>query len=218
LLSILGGLIALLVRAELWTPGPTIISARSIQPGVHAARRDHDLPVHHPEHPGGDRQLRPADDARGQGRGVPAAEPGELVLWVVGAVFFVLAMHAVGGVDTGWTFYTPYSHETNTLGHPGSRCVHPRLQLDLHGPELHRDDPQAAAAGHGLVRMPLFCSGRSTRRAIIQVLATPVIGITLLLLAVERVFQVGIFDPASAATRCSTSTSSGSTRTRPSTS
>ncbi len=67
-------------------------------------------------------------------------------------------------------------------------------------------------------RMPLFLWALYAT-AIIQVLATPVLGITLLLLIMERLLHVGIFDPKpTAAIRCSSSTSSGSIPTRPSTS
>ena len=54
-------------------------------------------------------------------------------------------------------------------------------------------------------------SGRSTPPAIL-VLATPVLAMTLVLLAVERLFGIGIFDPRSAAIRCCSSTCSGSIR------
>ena len=74
------------------------------------------------------------------------------------------------------------------------------------------------APGMGWFDMPLFVWGIYST-AIIQVLATPVLGITLVLLMLERVFGIGIFDPqASAAIRFCSSTSSGSTRTRPCTS
>jgi cytochrome c oxidase subunit 1 len=66
-------------------------------------------------------------------------------------------------------------------------------------------------------RMPLFVWAIYAT-AVIQVLATPVLAITLLLLIIERALGIGIFDPAWAATRCCSSTSSGSTATRPSTS
>ena len=54
--------------------------------------------------------------------------------------------------------------------------------------------------------------------SLVQILGTPVIAITLLMLVLERGLGFGIFDPRSAATRCSSSTCSGSTRTRRSTS
>ena len=74
------------------------------------------------------------------------------------------------------------------------------------------------APGMGWFDMPLFAVGIYAT-AIIQVLATPVLGITLVLLMIERVFQHRhLRSRASAATRCCSSTSSGSTRTRPCTS
>jgi cytochrome c oxidase subunit 1 len=73
------------------------------------------------------------------------------------------------------------------------------------------------APGMNWRRLPLFIWGIYAT-SVIQVLATPVLAITLLLLIMERALGIGIFDPRSAATRCSSSTSSGSTRTRPSTS
>jgi cytochrome c oxidase subunit 2 len=50
-----------------------------LQQGLHAARRHHGVPVHHPGGPGGDRQHPAAADARGQGRRVPQAQPAELL-------------------------------------------------------------------------------------------------------------------------------------------
>jgi cytochrome c oxidase subunit 1 len=86
-------------------------------------------------------------------------------------------------------------HADGHRGHPDhAGRVHPRLQLDLHRPQLHRHDPQDAARGHGLVPLPLMLWALYAT-AIIQILATPVLGITLLLLIVERVFEIGIFDP-----------------------
>ena len=74
------------------------------------------------------------------------------------------------------------------------------------------------APGMGWFDMPLFVWGIYST-AIIQVLATPVLGITLVLLMLERVFSRSVFSiRRSAATRCCSSTSSGSIRTRPSTS
>jgi cytochrome c oxidase subunit 1 len=66
-------------------------------------------------------------------------------------------------------------------------------------------------------RMPLFLWATYST-SIIQVLATPVLGITLLLLIAERTMHIGIFDPNTTAIRLPTSTFSGSTATRPCTS
>ena len=74
------------------------------------------------------------------------------------------------------------------------------------------------APGLTWFRLPLFIWSLYAT-SVILVLATPVLAMTLLLIALERLFGVGIFDPgAAAAIRCCSSTCSGSTRTPPSTS
>ena len=117
--------------------------------------------------------------------------------WLIGMVLFLVAILA-GGLDTGWTFYTPYSTDPISGVHGviprHRRRVHSRLQLDLHRPQLHRHHPQAAPTGDGWFQMPLMLWALYST-AIIQVLATPVLGITLLLLAIERSFGIGIFSP-----------------------
>ena len=74
------------------------------------------------------------------------------------------------------------------------------------------------APGMTWFRMPLFVWANYAT-SLIQVLGTPVLAITIVLLVVERVFHLGIFDPAlRRRPRAASSTSSGSTRTRPCTS
>ncbi len=116
-------------------------------------------------------------------------------LWIIGAIFFVIALGS-GGLDTGWTFYTPYSTTTDTAVIAatmgafilGFSSIFTGLNFIV---TLHKMRPP----GMTWFRMPLFLWGLYAT-AVIQVLATPVLGITLLLLIVERAFQVGIFDPA----------------------
>ena len=112
--------------------------------------------------------------------------------------FFAVASALVGGVDTGWTFYTPYS----TMTEPGHwKVVFMILgafilgfSSILTGLNFVVTVHKLRAPGMGWFDMPLFVWG-IYGAAIIQVLATPVIGITLLLLIMERVFHIGIFDP-----------------------
>jgi cytochrome c oxidase subunit 1 len=73
------------------------------------------------------------------------------------------------------------------------------------------------APGLTWFRLPLFVWTHYAT-SIIMVLGTPVIAITVLLLGLERGFHIGIFDPSLGGDPCSSSTCSGSTRTRPSTS
>jgi cytochrome c oxidase subunit 1 len=116
-------------------------------------------------------------------------------LWLTGATFAVVSI-IVGAVDTGWTFYTPYSTTTGTavismtLGAfiLGFSSIFTGLNFIV---TIHKMRPE----GMTWFRMPLFLWGIYST-AIIQVLATPVLGITLLLLIAERTLGVGIFDPA----------------------
>ncbi|HKX45473.1 MAG TPA: cytochrome c oxidase subunit I [Planctomycetota bacterium] len=117
-------------------------------------------------------------------------------LWIIGAVFFLTAL-MTGGLDTGWTFYTPYSStytDTSVIAAVlgafvlGFSSIFTGINFMV---TLHKMRPQ----GMTWFRMPLFLWGIYAT-AVIQVLATPVLGITLLLLTVERGLGVGIFDPA----------------------
>ena len=64
-----------------------------------------------------------------------------------------------GGVDTGWTFYHPAQHALpqHPRNHGGDGRLHRWLQLHLHRPELHRDHPPHARAGHDLVPAAAVC-------------------------------------------------------------
>jgi cytochrome c oxidase subunit 1 len=191
----LGGLFALLLRTELLTPGPTVMSADTynkmftlhgavmiflfIIPGIPATLGNFVLPL----------MLGAKDVA------LPRLNLASFWLWMGGAVFAVLSI-LLGGVDTGWTFYTPYSTTTGTavvsltLGAfiLGFSSIFTGLNFIV---TIHKMRPE----GMTWFKMPLFLWGIYST-AIIQVLATPVLGITLLLLMAERVFGVGIFDPA----------------------
>ncbi len=118
-------------------------------------------------------------------------------IYVFGSLFAVSAV-LLGGVDTGWTFYTPYS-STAAADHTnivlmvtgvfilGFSSIFTGLNFVV---TVHK----LRCPGMGWFDMPLFVWAMYAT-AIIQVLATPVIGITTLLLVFERIFGVGIFDP-----------------------
>ena len=116
-------------------------------------------------------------------------------LYIAGAIITLTAM-ITGGVDTGWTFYTPFSttySNTNVIGAAigifisGFSSILTGLNFIV---TIHR----MRAPGMTWRRLPLFCwSNYAT--AIIMVMGTPVIAITLLLVALERAFHIGIFDP-----------------------
>ena len=73
-------------------------------------------------------------------------------IYMLGGLFTLYALVA-GGVDTGWTFYTPFStvSSTTNVDPDGARHLHHRLLVDPHRPELHRHDPPDARAGDDLV-------------------------------------------------------------------
>ncbi|HEY1718324.1 MAG TPA: cytochrome c oxidase subunit I [Verrucomicrobiae bacterium] len=116
-------------------------------------------------------------------------------LFIIGGAF---VMHAIiiGGVDTGWTFYAPYSTAySNThviemaagifIAGFGSILTGLNFIVTIH---------KLRAPGMTWFRMPIFLwSMYST--SIILVLATPVLAITLALMALERFWGIGIFDP-----------------------
>jgi cytochrome c oxidase subunit I len=190
-----GGIAALLVRTELWSSGPTIVSNDTynrfftvhgaimvflvIIPSIPAALGNFVLPL----------QLGAKDVA------FPKLNLMSFYIYVFGAVLAVGAI-LIGGVDTGWTFYTPYSSSTG-----GSVLVMVTAVFILGFSSIftgmnfivtvHKLRPP----GMTWFRLPLFLWGIYST-SIIQVMATPVLAITLLLLIMERVINVGIFDPA----------------------
>jgi len=124
----------------------------------------------------------------------PRLNLSSFYLWIFGAIFFVLALCG-SGLDTGWTFYTPYSTTTDTsvimatLGAfiLGFSSIFTGLNFIV---TINTMRPP----GMTWFRMPLFLWA-TYATSIIQVLATPVLGITLLLLIAERTMQIGIFNP-----------------------
>src|SRR5712692_3952845 len=124
----------------------------------------------------------------------PRLNLASFYLWLAGAVMAVTSM-IVGAVDTGWTFYVPYSTTTS-----GSVTLMTMAVFVLGfssiatGLNFIATVHKLRAPGMGWFDMPLFVWGIYAT-AIIQVLATPVLGITLVLLALERFFNIGIFDP-----------------------
>ncbi len=118
-------------------------------------------------------------------------------IYVAGSIFGVIAIVG-GGVDTGWTFYTPYSTTTDADHWRVLFVVLAAFILGfssiLTGLNFIVTTHKLRAPGMGWFDMPLLVWALYST-SIIQVLATPVIGITLLLLMIERVLHIGIFDP-----------------------
>ena len=195
---LLGGIFALLVRTQLLVPEGLIMDQNDynkaftmhggimvflvIIPSIPAALGNFVLPI----------MLGAKDVA------FPRLNLFSYHLWIVGAIFLVMSMFT-GGLDTGWTFYTPYSiDQQSAMGGVipavtgafilGFSSIFTGMNFIV---TIHRLRPK----GMTWFRMPLFLWSIYAT-AVIQVLATPVLGITLALLAVERAFGIGIFNPA----------------------
>lgn len=118
-------------------------------------------------------------------------------LYASGAVIVFLSLFTGGGpIDTGWTLYAPYSLRT-TVNVPLAVFGIFILGMSsvLTGVNLVTTSHRLRAPGLAWFRLPLFVWGVYAT-AWVQILATPVIGITLVLIMLERYFGVGVFDPA----------------------
>ncbi len=118
-------------------------------------------------------------------------------LFIIGGLLAVISILIPGGpADTGWTFYIPYSVRTNTNVIPALLAAFVLgFSSILTGLNFVTTIHRLRAPGMDWFKMPLF-SWSLYATAWVQILATPIIGITLLLVVFERVFGVGIFDPA----------------------
>jgi cytochrome c oxidase subunit 1 len=117
-------------------------------------------------------------------------------IYSVGGIFAVGAMVA-GGVDTGWTFYTPYSSTyANTYVMATAVGVFiSGFSSILTGLNFIVTIHKMRAPGLTWFRMPLFVWAHYAT-SIIQILGTPVVAIAIVLVALERAFRIGVFDPA----------------------
>jgi cytochrome c oxidase subunit I len=179
---LLGGILALLVRAHLFYADGALHGAVMvflfIIPSVPAALGNFLLPI----------MLGAKDVA------FPRLNLGSFYLWITGAIFFLVAL-VTTRIDTGWTFYTPYSIESSgavilaTMGVfiLGFSSIFTGLNFIV---TINTMRPP----GMTWFRMPLLLWALYST-SIIQVLATPVLGITMLLLAAEKLIGIGIFDP-----------------------
>jgi len=186
-----------LMRIEQLTMGPTIMTAQSynvlftvhgvimiflfVVPGLPAVFGNFFLPI-----------LIGARDVA-----FPRLNLASWYFFLAGALLAVLSLFTGHGApDTGWTFYAPYSLRTGTNV---TLAVFAAFVLGfssiLTGINFITTVHRLRAPGMTWFRMPLFCwSVYAT--AWVQLLATPIVGITLLLVIFERLFGIGIFDPA----------------------
>ncbi len=101
-----------------------------------------------------------------------------------------------GGVDTGWTFYTPYSstYANSNVILAALGAFFAGFSSILTGLNFIATIHKMRAPGMTWFRMPLFIWAHYAT-SIIQILGTPVVAITIILVALERLFHIGIFDP-----------------------
>jgi cytochrome c oxidase subunit I len=121
-----------------------------------------------------------------------------LLSWYLFIIGGSLALTALieGGVDTGWTFYTPYSSTFSNTNVVVAICgiFIAGFSSILTGLNFIVTVHKMRCPGMTWFRLPLFIWSMYAT-SIIFVLATPVLAITLTLVALERILGVGIFDP-----------------------
>jgi cytochrome c oxidase subunit I len=192
---LLGGVFALALRVELLTPERTVMDAITYNrlftmhgvvmiflfliPAIPSVFGNFILPI----------QIGARDLA------FPRLNLASFYVYAIGAIVTVCGMIA-GGTDTGWTFYTPYSSTTPTKVVPvlvgafilGTSSV-------LTGINFIATVHNLRARGLGWMRLPLF-TWSLYGTSLIMVIATPVLGITLLLVVLDHAFALGLFDPS----------------------
>jgi len=193
---LVGVSLGLLMRLELIAPGTHFISARTynsiftvhgvimiflfIIPGIPAVLGNFILPL----------QIGARDVS------FPRINLLSWWFYITGAAVILASLFTGGGApDTGWTFYVPYSIRTGTnvslavLG-----VVFLGVSSTLTGLNFITTIHRLRAPGMTWFRLPLFIWSLYAT-GWVQLLATPILGITLLLIIIERVFGVGFFDP-----------------------
>ena len=121
-----------------------------------------------------------------------------LLSWYIFALggLFILYSLVAGGIDTGWTFYTPYStlFSNSYVAAAATGIFITGFSSILTGLNFIVTIHKLRAPGMGWFRLRLFVWSHYAT-AIILVLATPVLALALALNIAERVFGIGIFDP-----------------------
>ncbi|HVY25708.1 MAG TPA: cbb3-type cytochrome c oxidase subunit I [Polyangiaceae bacterium] len=191
---LLGGIFALLVRVELLTPERTIMDAVTYNrlftlhgivmvfmfmiPAIPTVFGNFLLPI-----------MIGAKDVA-----FPRLNLASFYVYALGAAITLTAMIA-GGADMGWTFYTPYSTTSPSAVAPvGLGVFVLGLSSIMTGLNFIVTTHTLRARNLTWHKLPLFVWSIYAT-SIIQVLATPVLGMSLLLVAVDHAWGLGIFDP-----------------------
>jgi len=190
----LGGIFAVLIRLELWSPGRTIMGPDTYNqvftyhgtimvfmvliPMIPAAMGNFVLPM-----------MVGAKDVA-----FPRLNLLSYYIFVTGALI-ALSTLVFNKVDTGWTFYAPYSAKTgSSAGIMLMAAFVMGFSSILTGLNFIATIHKLRAPGLNWGRLPLFCWALYAT-SVIQLLATPVIALTVFLMTLEKVFGIGIFDP-----------------------
>lgn len=192
-----GVAIGILMRLEMISPGATIMNPDTynsfftlhgvimiflfIIPGIQATLGNFFLPL----------QIGAEDVA------FPRLNLLSWWVYIAGAIVALLSLFTGGGTpDTGWTFYAPYSLQSGTnvtMAVFGAFIL--GFSSILTGLNFIVTIHRMRAKGMTWFRMPLF-AWSSYATSWIQVLATPILSVTLLLVMAERLMNLGLFDPA----------------------
>jgi cytochrome c oxidase subunit 1 len=193
---VIGGLFAALIRLELLTPSGDVVQADTYNklftmhgvvmifffliPSIPAVLGNFLLPM----------MIGARDLA------FPRINLLSWYVYVVGALFTLWAM-ITGGVDTGWTFYTPYSTAvSSTKVIPTAIGIFiTGFSSILTGLNFIVTVHTMRAPGLTWFRLPLFVWAHYAM-SLIAILGTPVLTITIALVALERLLHLGVFDPA----------------------
>jgi len=194
---LLGITLGFLMRLEMLTPGPTIIDAQTynafftlhgiimiflfIIPGIPAVFGNFFLPI----------QIGAEDVS------FPRINMLSYYLYVTGGLLALgSTLFGNGMIDTGWTFYVPYSIRTGTdVVLPLTAAFILGFSSILTGLNFVTTMHRMRAPSMSMFQMPLFCWNLYAT-AWMQIIATPVIGITIVLVILERTMGFGIFDPS----------------------
>ncbi|MBI1881346.1 MAG: cytochrome c oxidase subunit I [Chloroflexi bacterium] len=193
---VLGGIYAMLIRLELLTPQADVLAGDMynkvftlhgfimifffLVPSIPATMGNFFIPL-----------MIGAKDLA-----FPRLNLASWYVYSVGGLFTVLVL-TLGGVDTGWTFYAPYSttYSNSYVILAGLGAFFAGFSSIFTGLNFIVTIHKIRAPGLTWFRLPLFVWAHYAT-SLIMILGTPVVAIAILLIAIERLFRIGIFDPA----------------------
>lgn len=191
---VIGGIAALLMRLELLTPASDLVQPETYNklftahgiimvwffliPSIPATLGNFLIP-----------QMIGAKDVA-----FPKLNLGSWYVFIIGGLLTLYAI-ARGGIDTGWTFYEPFSsmYSTTYVEAAGIGVFIVGFSSIMTGLNFIVTIHKMRAPGMTWFRLPLFVWANYAT-SIVMILATPILAITMLMVVVERVFGVGIFD------------------------